>query len=294
MPRPVAARDTARYYDYLSRWTAVARWFGYGGGHATQTVHRLLIDPRAGGRPTSTRLHDILADVLTRFLGERLAPPRAAALRVLDAGCGFGGTMMDFANRWGGDYVGVTLSESQARIGNAAAARANLAVNVRLEVRSYDDPPPGPYDVITAIESLAHSVHPSLSIAALASQLAPAGLLVVIDDMPLPTAAAEPLATFKRGWQCPILFSRDQFHASFDACGLELLDDLDITPSYRPRPHWRIALLTGLNRCAYAVIPTAGWRLMLDSYLGGLALERLYLEGQIAYRLLVARPVARP
>ena len=74
---------------------------------------------------------------------------------------------------------------------------------------------------------------------------------------------------------------------------LELLDDLDITPSYRPRPHWRIALLTGLNRCAYAVIPTAGWRLMLDSYLGGLALERLYLEGQIAYRLLVARPVAR-
>jgi len=287
------AGDTARYYDHLSRWTSVARWFGYGGGRTTQTVHRLLIDPRAGGRPTPTRVHDIIADALVRFMGDRLAATRGAPLRVLDAGCGLGGTLMDFARRWEGDYIGVTLSPSQARTGNAAAASAGLSAHVRLEVRSYDDPPAGPYDVIVAVESLAHSGDPARSVAALSRQLATRGLLTIVDDMPLPDAPATPLAIFKRGWQCPVLFSRDRFHTSFAACGLELLDDVDLSPSYRPRPRWRITLLTWLNRCAYACIPTTGWRMMLDSYLGGLALERLYLDGQVAYRLLVARPVTR-
>jgi hypothetical protein len=52
------------YYDRLSLWTWLARPFGYGGGSAQLTLHRLLSDPRAGGRPTATRVHDVIADAL--------------------------------------------------------------------------------------------------------------------------------------------------------------------------------------------------------------------------------------
>ena len=35
--------------------------------------------------------------------------------------------------------------------------------------------------------------------------------------------------------------------------------------------------------------PSAGLRAVLDSYHGGLALERLYRQGLMSYRLIVAR-----
>ena len=46
----------------------------------------------------------------------------------------------------------------------------------------------GGVDLIVAIESLAHSPSPERSVRALATALAPGGLLVVIDDMPLAAA----------------------------------------------------------------------------------------------------------
>lgn len=280
-------RDTAAYYDYLSIWTTVARWFGYGGGHADGTVHRLLADPAANGHPTATRLHDLLA--------EALPPPGRP--RVLDAGCGLGGTMVDLARRWGGRYVGITLSPSQAAIGQRAIARAGLADVVHIAVQSYDTPPAGPFDRIIAIESLAHAADPVASLRALSRQLADGGLLAVVDDMPLAAAGSDPgavrdLATFKSGWQCPVLLSHDGYLDALAACGLALVSDRDLSGDYQPRPLARIAWLTVVNRIARALIPFAGWRIVMDSYLGGLALERLYHRRAVSYRLLVARRTA--
>ena len=65
----------ATYYDRLGRWNHVARVFGYGGGRGTLTVHRALVDPSARGRPTFTRLHDVLLEHL----------PSLDAPRMLDA-----------------------------------------------------------------------------------------------------------------------------------------------------------------------------------------------------------------
>ncbi|MGC4082585.1 MAG: class I SAM-dependent methyltransferase [Vicinamibacterales bacterium] len=104
-----------------------------------------------GGRPTFSRLHDLLIDLL----------PHAADLRVLDAGCGLGGTMLAVAHARHATCVGVTLSPSQAATANTAAARAGLADRVAAHVRSYDAPPAGPFDLVIAIESLAHSPNPA-------------------------------------------------------------------------------------------------------------------------------------
>jgi hypothetical protein len=79
----------ASYYNRRSRWTRLAQLFGYGGGRDALTVHRALADPAAARRVTSTRLHDLLFESL----------PPLTNPRVLDAGCGLGGTM---AGRAGG------------------------------------------------------------------------------------------------------------------------------------------------------------------------------------------------
>jgi hypothetical protein len=57
----------------------------------------------------------------------------------------------------------------------------------------------------------------------------------------------------------------------------------------RPRTLVQIARLEALNRLLYRVAPSPAVRALLDSYHGGLALERLYARGLMSYRLLVAR-----
>lgn len=269
----------ATYYERLSRWNRLARVIGYGGGSGHLTVHRALADPAAGGRATVTRLHDL---VIARV-------PAGTTPRVLDAGCGLGGTMLALARAREARCHGVTLSATQAATGNAAAARAGLSGTVRATVCSYDTPPAGPFDLVVAIESLAHSPDPARSMHALAATLAPGGALMVVDDMPEPDAESMPdLERFRSGWQCPVLWPRSAYLAAFGREGLALEDELDLTDDCRPRSHLRISALMWLNRLV-RLVPSAALRQVMDSHFGGLALERLTRAGMVRYRLLVAR-----
>ncbi len=267
------------YYDRLARWTAPAHTFGYGGGHDKLAVHRALADPRVGGRTTVTRLHDVLLATLP-------SPPSG---HVLDAGCGFGGTMLDLAGRCSARFTGLTLSEQQAAVGRAAAAKAGLGTRVGIEIGNYDAPPAGPFHLAIAIESLAHSAHPETSIAALVARLAPGGRLAIVDDMPEPRArGTRDLELFQAGWRVPMLASAVELRAALAQRGLAIVADRDLTAELRPRTLAQIARLETLNRVVRRVTPSAGLRELLDSYHGGLALERLYRASLMRYRLIVA------
>jgi len=273
----------AGYYDRLSRWNRVARIIGYGGGQDALTVHRALADPAANGRPTFTRLHDIvIARVIARLSGKR-------QLSVLDAGCGLGGTMLALAESLDASCTGLTLSTSQASIANAAAERRGYGQQVRAVVQSYDAPPGGPFDAIVAIESLAHSTDPARSVAALSRVLTPGGRLVIVDDMPEPEALDSPdLTAFKAGWQCPALWTAQEYREHLKALGLHLTDEIDLTSDMRPRSALTVAWLMTLNRWA-RLITGSSLRQVLDSHAGGLALERLAARKLVRYQLIVAR-----
>lgn len=268
----------SRYYDRLAAWSAVAGLVGYGGGRDALTVHRALADPRAAGRPTTRRIHDLL----------RAHLPPSRPLAVLDAGCGYGGTMIDLASGVDGRFHGLTLSARQAAIGTREARRRGLADRVALTCRSYDAPPDGPFDAVIAIESLAHSADPARSLSALASVLRPGGRFLIVDDMPEAAAlGSADLATFMRGWRCPALWSRESYAAAFARLGLSLVAERDLTAELRPRGEATLRRLEGLNRFAHRAIAVPGWRMVMDSHHGGLALERLYRQGLMRYRLLV-------
>lgn len=274
------ARGLGEYYDRLTRWTGLSRLVAYGGGREALTSHRALADPRAGSAPTPSRLHDLLIESL----------PGTAAPRVLDAGCGLGGTMIDLARRLGGEAVGITLSDRQAAVARRAIEQAGLAGRVSVRVGSYDAPPPGPFDLVLAVESIAHSGDPLRSLTALAGVLARGGRLALVDDLPEPSAAEDPdLAAFKSGWRCPVLCDAAWYRTALTALGLEIERERDLTSEVRPRTLHAIRRLERLNRLARRARPPAPLRALLDSYMGGLALERLYRRGLMRYVLIVAR-----
>lgn len=268
------------YYDRLAGATAWLRNVGYGGGRHTLTAHRALADPRAGGRRTFTRVHDVLAAAL----------PSPLDGRVLDAGCGLGGTMLDLARRGAATFTGLTLSARQAAVARRAVAKAGLGHRIAVRIASYDSPPDGPFDAVIAIESLAHSPQPAATLSALAGRLARGGWLAIVDDMPQPAArGTRDLALFQAGWRLPVLPPAAELTAALGHCNLALVEQRDLTDEVRPRTLRRIAQLEALNRVLHGIAPSAGLRAVLDSYRGGLALERLYRHGLMSYRLIVAR-----
>lgn len=276
----MATGALARYYDRLARWNRVGQAFGYGGGRSTLTVHRALADPAAGGRPTFTRIHDLLFAELTD------ATPR----RMLDAGCGLGGSMLAGAQRFRDlAATGLTLSPSQAQQANSVASERRLDGRVHALVRSFDDPPHGPFDLIIAIESLAHSTDPAASVGALARVLAPGGTFVIVDDMPEAEAAPSgDLTVFKAGWHCPVLAGSMTYRGAVTRAGLTVRAERDLTPDCRPREPARIAALMRVNRAARRLVPSPAVGQVLDAHLGGLALERLLRTGAVRYRMIVA------
>jgi cyclopropane fatty-acyl-phospholipid synthase-like methyltransferase len=275
MSSPNAPLST--YYDRLSRYGAWARLFGRDGGHARATVHRLLRSDDPDVAP---------ADVIHLRISAHVAdvPP----IRVLDAGCGLGGTSFHLACRFGSVCEGLTLSSAQAARATRTAEALGLAGRCQFRVASYDDPlPAGAYDLIVAIESLAHSPDPARSLANLAPSLAPGGRIVIVDDVREPGADVDDATRFMAGWQAPGFMDRSQWLAAFAAAGLRVAVEEDLTPRVPVRPAAAREALVALNRIA-SFLPHAGWRGVLSSHRGGLALERLYAAGGASYRLFVA------
>jgi SAM-dependent methyltransferase len=200
-----------------------------------------------------------------------------------------GGTMIALAARCSARFTGLTLSARQAAIGRRALARLALADRVEIRTQNYDEPPAARFDAIVAIESLAHSADPQASLRALAARLAPGGWLAIVDDMPLPSARGTPdLGLFTHGWRVPTLLGVPEWSAALREHGLEIAVDRDLSLDVRPRTLAGIATLERINGWLRRAAPAALHR-TLDSYRGGLALERLYRNGLMTYRLLVGR-----
>jgi SAM-dependent methyltransferase len=273
----------AGYYDRLARWTAWSEALGYGGGYDRLTVHRALADPRAAGRTTVTRLHDLLLAAL----------PSLPSGHVLDAGCGLGGTMLDLAGRCSARFTGITLSARQAAIGRSAVTKASLGSRIAIEVASYDAPPEGAFDLALLIESLAHSANPERSLAAVGARLKPSGRLAIVDDMPEAGArGGRDLEIFQSGWRVPVLAGAADIKRTLVRLGFAIAAERDLTPELRPRTLPQIARLEAALRLLHRLAPAASVRALLDSYRGGLALERLYRTGLMRYRLLIAEKLA--
>ncbi len=277
----------SRYYNWLSWFQRSTSWIGQGGGYQTLTVHRLLASSDSAVAPA-----DVVHERILAAAGAVDAP------RVVDAGCGLGGTIFYLHRRLGGAYDGLTLSPTQRAHAEREAKRRGVAGACRFHLRSYHDDlralVPDGADLIVAIESLAHALPPESAIANLANTLRRGGMLIVVDDVPddgLAHADAD-FAGFRAGWRCGAILNHAALLAALSSAGLDVERDEDLTPLVPRRDPLEIERLVTINRRWRAWVGWTGAAELIDSLHGGLMLERLYRRGLMRYRLVAARRTA--
>jgi cyclopropane fatty-acyl-phospholipid synthase-like methyltransferase len=276
-------------YDALSRYVQLENWRAHGSRFADFTMHKALAVEEPSGAPfaATRRVNDALLEHCTL----------PANPSVLDAGCGFGGTIFHLHERLGGRYDGLTLSRVQLRVARGEARRRGIAGACRFGLRSFNEPIAQRYDAVVAIESLAHAPDLRRTLLNLASALVPGGALLLVEDMAsadIDAKSPEEAELLRAHWGCGRFPRQRDYDAFLREAGLVVTVRVDLT---RFVPFRSPATLERLARRYAALsrwLPIAPIRRVLSAYQGGVALERLYARQHVRYQLIVARTVATP
>jgi SAM-dependent methyltransferase len=277
-------RRVERYYRWLDRWVRWSRIVRPYSGFDTLTVHRLLDDPATGENGPFV-LHKVMLEGIE-------LPPEP---RVLDAGCGYGGTAFDLQPKIGGDWLGLTISPIQFDRATREARKRGLSARIRFRLQSYDVPLNETFDLVIAIESLVHSSDPRATVAGLARSLAPGGHFILVDDMPVETVRPElrsDVEEAKRMWRCPVMPTERGWRDAFEAAGLEIVRSVDLSGRVYHRPVKEMTALIERDRKRARRLGWLGFGIIPEANIGGLLLERLAVQGAMQYRVLVGRRVS--
>lgn len=275
------------FYDALSRYVQVMNWISYRDRFAYHTMHKRLAIPQADGSEAGRRAG--LEYVNDRLLEVADLAPRA---RVLDAGCGFGGTIFHWHRRRGGSYDGLTLSRVQLGVARREAKRRGIAQACRFHLRSYDQPLRQEFEAVVAIESLIHSADLGRTLGNLTRALRPGGLLLILDDMAeedLEATRPAESALLRDHWGCSRFHTHHDYLAALDAACVSVIHQEDLSPLMRPRRQEVLDRLAPTYSRLHSAAPLRFVRTVASAYLGGIALERLHDSGEVHYRLIVAR-----
>lgn len=174
----VAARSMASVSDYYDHLDTL-----YAGGGRAHIHHGYWAE---GDPPAAAAAENRLVDRLVAFG----SIPRGA--RVLDAGCGIGGTAVHLAETLDCEVIGVTISDRQ--VARARSRAAGCTPSPSFELRDALDTgyPDGSFDVVLAIESLEVMPDKQRFLAETLRLLRPGGSVVIATwCLPSPPYGAE-------------------------------------------------------------------------------------------------------
>ncbi|MGH3795759.1 MAG: methyltransferase domain-containing protein [Pseudonocardiaceae bacterium] len=201
-----------------------------------------------------TRGHTDALKNMNRVLAERVAIQSGE--RVLDAGCGVGGSSLWLAQERNADVVGVTLAANQVAMARSNAAERGLADRVQFEQADYTATsfPDASFDVVWAVESLCHASDKAAFYREAARLLRPGGRVVVADFVragrPVDPVGERLLHEWLDGWAVPDIDTPDEHLAHLAAAGFTDARLDDVTAHTRPS-------LRRLYRMAYYTFPLA-------------------------------------
>ena len=277
-----ALADISRYYDTMHVWTRLNAGFrSFSGWHAG-TIHCWLTNP-ATGEFSPTTIHHLMLET---------GIEKGQSIEALDAGCGYGGTMLALRDAVGGRWHGITISRRQYAVGRKTARQKGLGEAVTFALQSYDAPQARSYNLIYAIESLIHSASPEATVRNLAQSLRPGGTFIIVDDMPVghvPPDQQGDLERFKALWRCPVMPSEAQWSAYLEHEGCEVIGVRDLTPLMRPRLPEQIAAAMDDINARRRWRDHFGLRRIGESEIGGLLLEKLVRDQVVHYKMIHAR-----
>ena len=161
----------------------------------------------------------------------------SASDRVLDAGCGVGGSSFWIANQTRAVVTGVNIQPAQLELARAECARRGLSDQVNFEDRDYCDTgfDPGLFDVVWALESVCHCEDKRRFLNEAFRLLRPGGRLIVGDFIQLgqnlSRAQTQEMAIWLDGWAIPHLAGFSQFREWIEQVGFVDVAADNITPN---------------------------------------------------------------
>jgi len=279
---PEHAGQVREYYDLNTE-----RFLRWGKDDGTRNIHAALWPPEVGSLGAAMNYSN---ELVAREVEGCPYPVD----RVLDLGCGVGGSVFFLGRRLPQVrlFRGISLSPVQVD-----RARQRILENQQdrfhFEEGSFLELPAERFasDLSYAIEAFAHGPDPDRFLAVQARVLPRGGRLVIIDDClcgratleTLPGRQARLLDAYRRNWLLPGLRDLDALKSIAHDRGFRLIKHQDLTPYLRlGRPRDRaVALLVRLlgprmERTAY-----------FRALAGGDAKQKCYRAGLIRYRFLV-------
>jgi SAM-dependent methyltransferase len=284
MSRPTAPTNLEALYDSLARYHWLRRRLRGARTGAGLEMHKRLGPPGAVARGPQ----EGAASLNTWLLSLLDLPERP---RVLDVGCGFGATIVTWARGISGSFVGLTASRFQARMARREAARLGLGERCDFRVQGYDEPIAGRFDVAVSIEALFHAPDLARTLRNLAASLEGGAPIVLVEDMAKPAldSRRDPDETaLLAAWSTPRLHTGRDYRRALGEAGFHVKEEIDLTAQVNRGENrdleTRRRRLARLRR----VTPFAAGRRVLDAFLGGVALERLYVRERMRYVTIIA------
>ena len=208
--------------------------------------------------------------------------------RILDVGCGLGGTAIYLNRNLGAHVTGITISPMQIEIGKQLANRCGTDVRLLLmdaETLEMDDQ----FDFAWSVEAISHLSRKRDCFLAMARLLKSGGKLVIADWFKSDTATEEQerefLKPIERAMLVPRLETSQTYARNIDEAGLDVISFEDLSANVSKT--WDVAIALALRPMLWKFAATLGNDFL--SFLEGFAaMKAAYKSKSLIYGVLVA------
>jgi cyclopropane fatty-acyl-phospholipid synthase-like methyltransferase len=214
--------DISRYYDlsethYRRIWKLdKSRSLHYGyWDESTKNFHEALVN-----------INKILSETAGIKTGER----------VLDAGCGVGGSSVWLAKERGCKVVGISLNQRQINKATGFAIQAGLDDDVVFEQNDYNNTgyASGAFDIVWGIESICYADEKRKFLQEAHRLLKPGGRIILADffkEKGLDEKNTRLVTQWANGWAINDFSTKEEFEEGLLSVGFTNIKILDITPN---------------------------------------------------------------
>lgn len=202
----------------------------------TQILYKIFYSRGTGGMHygfwyDDTKSHTESIINTTKFVAECLELKKDD--RVLDAGCGIGGSSIYIAEKYGPEVVGITLSDVQLKTARKKASECGLQDQVEFLLRDFTKTgfKDGSFSKIFGIESVCHTEKKIDFLREAYRLLEKGGIAAVSDGFLIRTDLSEKEEnTYRRwmhGWAVPNLSTVDGFRKDMEKAGFRKIKYYD-------------------------------------------------------------------